>query len=457
MDASIAVETEPGLFAPGLRAVSLAAIVLVSLLAFEAMAVATAMPAIAAALAGLDRYALAFGATLATSVIGMVAAGADCDRRGPGRATAAGLALFAAGLLLAAMAATMPMLIAGRVLQGLGSGALGVTLYVVVGRLYPPALRPRLFAMFSAAWVIPALVGPALAAMLVDLLGWPWVFLSALLALPPVAAAVLPAARRLGPPARAASDGSPPIAAAVVAALAALALHELASASGSAPPWSALAALVVLGVASARLLPQGTLRAARGLPSVIALRGLVAGAFFAAEAFLPLWLNLEQGWSHQAAGFALTAGAVCWSIGSQGQGRVRDPRARQRVLGGGLALLTLALSLLALSAAMGWPAWAVLAWALAGLGVGLAFPSLSVLLLTLSSEHEQGRHSSALQLADALATTAALALVGALFVALRDPAPVAAFVAVFGGAAALAMLARVLSARTLPPAVSIPT
>ena len=456
MDASIAVETEPGLFAPGLRAVSLAAIVLVSLLAFEAMAVATAMPAIAAALAGLDRYALAFGATLATSVIGMVAAGADCDRRGPGRATAAGLALFAAGLLLAAMAATMPMLIAGRVLQGLGSGALGVTLYVVVGRLYPPALRPRLFAMFSAAWVIPALVGPALAAMLVDLLGWPWVFLSALLALPPVAAAVLPAARRLGPPARAASDGSPPIAAAVVAALAALALHELASASGTASPWSVLSALVVLSVASARLLPHGTLRAARGLPSVIALRGLVAGAFFAAEAFLPLWLNLQKGWSHQAAGFALTAGALCWSIGSHCQGRVRDPRARQRVLAAGLALLTTALALLAVLAALGQATWAVLAWALVGLGIGLAFPSLSVLLLTLSPEHEQGRHSSALQLADALATTAALALVGALFVALRDSSPAAAFVAVFGGAAALAMLARVLSARTVPRAVSVP-
>lgn len=454
MQAAVATETG-GLFAPGWRAVSAAAVALISMLAFEAMAVTAAMPVIAAALDGLDRYALAFGATLATSVLGMVAAGADCDRHGPGRAMAAGLGLFGAGLLLAGLALGMPALLAGRVLQGLGSGALGVALYVTVGRLYPAALRPRLFALFAAAWVLPALVGPALAALVVAALGWRWVFLAVLLALPAAALVVLPAARRLGAPAPAGSapGGHRRLALALLAALAALALHEHASAPAQRPAWQAVLALAALLLACARLLPAGSLRAARGLPAVIALRGLLAGSFFAAEAFLPLWFSLQQGWSTAAAGLALSAGGVAWSIGSQLQARVDDPAQRRRVLAGGLGLLALALLLLAALAAAGRaPAFAVAAWMLAGLGIGLAFPTLSVLLLALSPEHAQGRNSSALQLADALATTAVLALAGALFVGLRGGDPAVAFAAVFAAAAALALLACTICGRTRPGA-----
>lgn len=449
MDATMTLDGGRGLFAPGRRAVSTAAVALISMLAFEAMAVTTAMPAIAAALDGLDRYALAFGATLATSVVGMVAAGADCDRRGPGRAMAAGLVLFGAGLLLAGGAAQMATLIAGRVLQGLGSGALGVALYVTVGRLYPAALRPRLFALFAAAWVLPALLGPALAALLLDAFGWRSVFLAVLLVLPPAACVVWPAARGLGAPAQTATTASSGsrIVLAGVAALAALALHDYASAPAQRPPWLAALALLALPGACLKLLPAGTLRAARGLPTVIALRGLIAGAFFVAEAFLPLWLTLQHGWSATSAGLALSAGGVAWSLGSQWQARMADA-ARERALAGGLGLLALALLALA---TLAWcasaPAVAVLAWTLAGFGIGLAFPSLSVLLLALSAEHEQGRHSSALQLADALATTAALALAGALFVALRAGFPGAAFVAVYASAAVLALLARAICAR----------
>jgi len=76
------------LFGRGLLAASLGAIALVSLMAFEAMALAAAMPAIAAALDGLRWYALAFGGMLATSVFGMVLAGRSCDRDGPLRAAA---------------------------------------------------------------------------------------------------------------------------------------------------------------------------------------------------------------------------------------------------------------------------------------------------------------------------------------------------------------------------------
>lgn len=183
---------DTALFAPGRRAACVGAVALISMLAFESIAVATAMPAVAAALDGLPLYALAFGATLATSVLGMTAAGQLCDKRGPYRASLAGLAAFLAGLLLAGFAPDMKALVAGRALQGLGSGVLGVALYVGVGRVVPQPLHPKLFAMFAGAWVVPGLVGPALASFLVQALSWRAVFLAVAAAVPLAAALMLP-------------------------------------------------------------------------------------------------------------------------------------------------------------------------------------------------------------------------------------------------------------------------
>jgi MFS family permease len=146
-------------FAPGRRAACLGAVALISMLAFEAIAVATAMPAVAAALDGLSLYALAFGATLATAVLGMTAAGHLCDKRGPYQASLAGLLAFLAGLLLAGFAPSMGWLVLGRALQGLGGGVLSVALYVGVAKVVPAGLHPRLFALFAGAWLAVSVPG----------------------------------------------------------------------------------------------------------------------------------------------------------------------------------------------------------------------------------------------------------------------------------------------------------
>ncbi|MFO1494018.1 MAG: MFS transporter [Lysobacterales bacterium] len=449
--ATVTITAGPALFAPERRAVSVAAIALVSMLAFEALAVTAAMPEIARALDGLEQYALAFGATLATSVIGMVAAGSDCDRHGPARSMLAGLLLFAAGLLAAGFASDMHMLVFGRVLQGLGSGAMGVALYVTVGRWYPAELRPRLFALFAAAWVLPAIIGPGLAGLIVEWLGWRWVFLAVALLLPPAAWTFLPAARSLAPSGVAEdTNATRRLCLAVIAALAALALHDYATQAAQRSPLQAGAGFCVLLYACAGLLPAGTLTARRGLPTVIALRGLVAGAFFAAEAFVPLWLT-QHGWTIATAGLALSCGGVSWSAGSALQSRISDPVRRHTLLRAGFALLFLALAALTLIAWFDQGLyWVLPTWALAGFGVGMSFPSLSVLMLGLSAEHEQGRHSSALQLSDALATTATLALCGGLYVSLHPWVPSERFAIVLAAAALIALLATALSRRVQP-------
>ena len=406
------------LFAPGRRAACLGAIALISMLAFEAIAVATAMPAVAEALQGLPLYALAFGAMLATSVLGMTAAGQLCDKRGPYRAALAGLAFFLAGLLLAGFASNMPTLVLGRALQGLGSGVLGVTLYVGVGQVVPQQLHPKLFAMFAGAWVVPGLVGPALASFLVQFIGWRSVFLAVAAAVPAAAGLMLPALQRVG-----AGTGETlrwgAMRWALLASAGALTLHGASQQAGMGAALLFAAGLLAAGIAARLLLPAGTLTAARGLPSVILLRGLIAATFASAEAFLPLLLTQHFGWSLTQAGIALSAGAVTWSVGSALQARVQRPEARRRLLPGGFSLAAAGLMVVIAPLLFDLPAGLVFAgWSVVGLGIGLSFPMLSVLLLKLSPPASQGSNTSALQLSDALTSSAALALAGLLF----DPA-----------------------------------
>ncbi len=166
------------ILAPAYAATTIGMFALIAIVAFEAMAVVTVMPTIARDLDGLPLYALSFAAPLASGVIGMVAAGGWSDRRGPGVPLVVSLVLFSLGLVVCGTAPTMEVLVAGRVLQGLGGGALTVALYVVVGLVYAEDQQPAVFASFAAAWVLPSLFGPGLAAAVASAWGWRWVFLS---------------------------------------------------------------------------------------------------------------------------------------------------------------------------------------------------------------------------------------------------------------------------------------
>jgi MFS family permease len=92
----------------------------------------------------------------------------------------AGLALFTAGLVVGGIAPSMLVLVAGRAVQGLGAGVVPAVAYVAISRGYPERCRPRMFAVLSTAWVVPGLIGPAIAALVATAVGWRWVFLGLL-------------------------------------------------------------------------------------------------------------------------------------------------------------------------------------------------------------------------------------------------------------------------------------
>lgn len=396
---------------------------LIAFVAFEAMAVATVMPGVARDLDGLGLYALAFAAPMASGVVGMVAAGMWSDRTGPTLPLLASMALFAAGLTVAGLAPSMEVLVVGRVLQGLGGGALTVGLYVMVGLVYPPALRPAIFASFAAAWVLPSLFGPGVAALVADVWSWRWVFLGTVALVVLALALLAPALRALEPHVVTGDSGSSSrLWWSVVGAVAVLVL-ELAGSREGAVALGALVALAVVWTSLGRLLPRGSRVAARGLPAVVATRGLLSAMFFCAEAYIVY--VLQEGWDLSAgrAGIALTCVGVVWAAASQAQSRLGERVSHTHAMVAGTTLVLVGLSGLALSVlaldAGGHPS-AVLpaaAYVVAGAGMGFAYPRTGVAMLEASTDRDRGFNSSALTIADSLGAALALAVAGAVFAA----------------------------------------
>lgn len=438
-------------FDPELRAAAIGATALIALFALEYIAVGAAMPTVAAALDGYRFYNMAFGATVAASVIGMIVGGWWSDRSGPRPVVWAGTLGFASGLVLAGLAPTMEVFVAGRGLQGLGTGLATVALYVVIAQRVPDEQRPFVFSLLAAAWVVPGLVGPLLTGTLVEHLSWRWVFLG-------VAPLVVLALAVIGPGLRGthASEDAPYLRPATIgwAVLAALAVGIL-NLSGEridGVEWVVGPfVLVALVVAAWRLLPTGTLALARGLPSVIGVRAAMGGSFLAAEAYLPLMLRDEHGFSPAQAGAILAVGSVAWALGSFAQARFGPATDRYRLMLLGVLLYTALMGVLVLAVWARWPGWTIIAvYGTATLGVGLAYPTTSLLTMRLSPEAEIGRNSSSLQVGEALIGAFALAITGVVFGLTYATAPHTAFVGTLAVALVVAA-ASVLSAGRAEP------
>jgi len=438
------------------RTVLVGMVALVLLGAFEALAVATAMHTVATALDGMALYAVAFAGSIAASVVGMVAAGRWSDRFGPSPSLWGGVGMFLAGLVVSGLAPTMEVFVAGRVVQGLGTGMYIVALYVLVARVFPEARRPAVFAAFAAAWVVPSLVGPVISGLMVQHLGWRWVFLAVPVLAVPAVLMMRPGLRAVDQDRREVTPDTSGNAAlwwAVAAAVGIGLLHFAGQQEGARLYVPLVVALALVVAAVPRLLPRGTARAARGLPSVIAIRGLVAAAFTGTEVLLPLLLQSERALSPTQAGGILTFGAIGWSVGAWLRGKAHWGWSHARfVLVGSLFLAGGISGTVLLAWAAVPPIVGMLAWTFAGLGMGLVHPTLSVLTLALSPEDQQGANSSALQVSDALSAAIALAVAGSMLVVLREPLGLGAYVVCFGVMVAIALLAAFVSPRTRVPA-----
>ncbi|WP_434590245.1 MFS transporter [Streptomyces sp. A5-4] len=406
------------------RALSIGIVSVVLLIAFEATAVGTAMPVAARELNGISLYAFAFSSFFTTSLFAMVLSGQWADRRGPLAPLATGISAFAAGLLLSGTADAMWLFIVGRAVQGLGGGLVIVALYVVISRAYPGRLQPSILAAFAASWVVPSVVGPLVSGTVTEQLGWRWVFIGIpVLVVFPLALA-LPAIRRMASgPADPDRPAGPFDRRRIRFALGISLGAGLLQYAGQDLRWLSLipaaAGAVLLVPAVLVLLPRGTYRAARGLPSVVLLRGIAAGSFIAAESFVPLMLVTQRGLSPTMAGLSLAVGGATWALGSFVQSRPRMAPYRERMASGGMVLVAAAIATAPSVLIASVPVWVVaVAWAVGCFGMGTVIASTSVLLLKLSAPDEAGANSAALQISDGLSNVMLLAIGGAAFAAL---------------------------------------
>jgi MFS family permease len=450
-----------GAWSPGRRLLTAGLVFMVTITAFEGLAVPTVLPATLAEFGGLPLYGWAFSGFFLASLVGITVAGLEADRRGVIAPLVVGALLFAAGLLVAGLAASMAFVVVGRVIQGLGAGAIFSIAYVIIGRGYAPAAQPRMIAIYSSAWVIPGLVGPALAGYVAQEASWRWAFLALVPWLPVAVLAMVGPMRGIpapGPEKAGVERRSAAVVDAIrLAAGAGLVLGALTIGHLLLGAAMVLGGILVAGAPLKRLLPPGALTAAPGRGAAVAVVALVSFTFLGAEAFVPLAVSSARDAGTVAGGLALTAAAVTWATGSWLQARFAARGSRKGLLVAGAALIAIGIAGEAAVPVSSVPVWfAAVAWAVAGLGMGLAYSTSTLLVIETAEPGAEGAASAAMQLANTLGVAIGTGVAGgvvafgAVGLGIAPAIAIADLLLVFVCILTLAVIGRVTDARPRP-------
>lgn len=411
-------------WAPEYRRLSIGIVALVSVFGFEGIAIGAVMPVAAADLDAISNYAVAFTSFTMASLLGMTFAGLWANKIGLARVVIFAVAALALGSLVAGFAPNLATLTVGRSIQGFAMGIDLVTMYVVIGRMYPEALRAKALGILAAAWVVPGLIGPGIAGFLVEISSWRMTFwIVPFLLIGPIMLLVPELKKLPFVPSLVRTDAKVQITS-VLTAIVALSVFQ-AGASHVGRWNSALVVaifIVSLGVtawSTKALMPPGYLRMAAGIPAIVGMRGVIAGAFFGAEIYVPLALQEIRGTSVALSGGVLTAATITWFAGSWLQGSHKLKYSRQQILFVGVLLTSLGIALtpVAVFVPTSIVVSAVLAsvvWGIAAFGMGMCFPTLGVLMLDQSPDEEHARHSASLQMSDSFGVIIATAIAGSV-------------------------------------------
>jgi len=173
---------------------------------------------------------------------------------------------------------------------------------------------------------------------------------------------------------------------------------------------------LAIGIPSLRyVLPPGTLRVKAGLPAAIVTIGLLSLAFFGGEAFLPLTLISIRGQNTIIAGIALTAATLSWTAGSWLLAHFAPKRGRRMLVLSGLLIVAIGIAGIAIILIPAIPAQiAILAWGVGGLGMGLAYSTISLVVLETAPKDQVGSASASMELSSVLGTALGTGLGGAI-------------------------------------------
>ena len=381
----------------------------VALHAINVHIVTTVLPSVVQDIGGLDWYAWSTTLFVVASIIGAALSVRLLARLGPRGACLAALAVFTLGSAACASALSMPWMLAGRSVQGLGGGVLAALSYALIQMVFVPALWPRAVALVSGMWGIATLCGPAVGGLYAQAGHWRWAFWTLL---PVALAQALLVAVQLRPAAlvRPASDDPSRIPLLQIALLASSVLAVAAGSLSAQLGWQGLGVACGLALGAAAVLVDRR-AAVRMLPAGATARGSALGAIYAGvalllvgtttEIYIPYFLQTLHGYTPLAAGYltaAMAAGWSCgslWSSGREGAGAARLLRAAPVL--GFVSLLVLALLLPTTLLPAGLHMLLCgLALAGVGAGVGIGWPHLLVRVLMLAPAGEGGMASAAI-------------------------------------------------------------
>jgi EmrB/QacA subfamily drug resistance transporter len=172
--------TTTGRSAVGLRSergpVLLAVMLCTALVAIDATILAAAVPAVVSDLGGFSQFPWLFSIYLLAQAVSVPIYGKLADSLGRKPVMLVGIALFLVGSVLCGAAWAMPLLIASRVVQGLGAGAVMPMSITIIGDIYSVAERARVQGYVAGVWAVSSVVGPTLGGLFSQFISWRWIF-----------------------------------------------------------------------------------------------------------------------------------------------------------------------------------------------------------------------------------------------------------------------------------------
>ena len=410
MSQATSVPSYSALFRSPYRALMVAALGATFLGSLDALMVVTALPSAAQDIGGVDMISIAVGATMVTICITLPLAGALIDRYGVARSFAIACVLFTVANIVGGLAPSMPVVALSRGVLGLGAGFMFAVPLGLFALYVPNTLRPRAFGLNAAMWGVSALVGPALGAALTGSVGWRWVFWVNL----PLIAIVAWAARLAlrTHPAHEPRHRNEPLNVIGPVLLGATVFSLLVAARNP------VFALIAVVPAAAFLVYERRTRVPVFTHRPVSLAANVASlatgaAFLGAEVYLPLQLQVGFGEPIGVVAIALVLTTLGWTTGSMAAARFDAAPGDQILLGTVLVFV----GTLVMAVPAGGVALPIVAYAVSGLGMGVASPALFQVVLSDGEAGREGKATSSIPLARQVGAGLGTAVAGIIFVA----------------------------------------
>lgn len=384
----------------------------------------TIMPSAIREIGGLDYYAWTTTLFVVASILGAALSANLMARAGARGAYTVAALIFGAGTVCCALAPTMPIMLAGRLVQGLGGGLLYALAYGVIRLIFPERLWGRAIGLISATWGVATLIGPAIGGIFAEIDAWRMAFWSL------IPFAVLFAGMAFTTlPMRDAGTAKPaPLPLVQLLLLSAATLALSLGSLGETPIWS-LASIGGAVILMALLLAVELRAQTRIVPRDTFIRGSRLGLLYASiallvigmqpEIFVPYLLQVLHDQSPLLAGYLAALMAIGWTLGSICSGGWQGAAAKSVFILGpalGLAGLGLLTAFLPIQSGGDWMVLGPICFGLiaVGFGIGMAWPHLVTAVFQSALLPEQELAAAAVTTVQLFATALGAAAAGTL-------------------------------------------